>query len=540
MSAPSFPRQIQSPPNSQRTSAEWGLKLGLCLGLLTPFLAHSQAVSLATNYLVEGSAAGADGLLLSISPATTAWTATENAPWLHLTAAAHQGVGSTNVVFRFDANPGGTRTGTLTVAGLTLTVTQAGTTYVPASAVTLVNSGLNYPRGVGVDQAGNVYIADQHHSAVKRWTASTGMVTALAIPGLSNPDGLALDGFGNVYVTDRVNNTVVEWASATGMATTLISSGLNKPTSVAVDAAGDLLYVVQGPHDDILTWASATGVSTPISSSGLSFPESVALGAAGNLYIGATNNTLLEWAGPGGTNNILVNSGLNLPAGLAVDGGGNVFFADSGNGAIKKWSSVTRQVKTLVDGLGRPAGVAVDAVGNAYFSDSGNNRVLELPHAFVDPTSRIESGFAGSDELPPVLPTAVIQSSLFAPSSDSPSWLTISGITNGVVSYAFAANPSAINKRTGHLNVLGQKITVTQLGRSVPPPVTGLIVDGTFQLSFTGLSGASYAVLTTTNVDLPLTAWTPVGPAAEIAIGQFRFTNAPSDQPAQFFRVLLP
>lgn len=219
--------------------------------------------------------------------------------------------------------------------------------------------------------------------------------------------------------------------------------------------------------------------------------ESVALGAAGNLYIGATNNTLLEWAAPGGTNNILVNSGLNLPAGLAVDGG-------------------------------------------------GNNRVLELPHAFVDPTSRIESGFAGSDELHSVLPTAVIQSSLFAPSSDSPSWLTISGITNGVVSYAFAANPSAINKRTGHLNVLGQKITITQLGRSVPPPVTGLFVDGTFQLSFTGLSGASYSVLTTTNVDLPLTAWTPVGTAAEIAIGQFRFTNAPSDQPAQFFRVLLP
>ena len=34
------------------------------------------------------------------------------------------------MVFSFDANPGATRTGTLTIAGQTLTVTQAGSTYV--------------------------------------------------------------------------------------------------------------------------------------------------------------------------------------------------------------------------------------------------------------------------------------------------------------------------------------------------------------------------------------------------------------------------
>ena len=58
------------------------------------------------------------------------WTATANDSWLHLSAANQSGAGSANVIFTFDANPGATRTGTLTIAGQTLTVTQAGSTYV--------------------------------------------------------------------------------------------------------------------------------------------------------------------------------------------------------------------------------------------------------------------------------------------------------------------------------------------------------------------------------------------------------------------------
>jgi hypothetical protein len=41
----------------------------------------------------------------------------------------------------------------------------------------------------------------------------------------------------------------------------------------------------------------------------------------------------------------------------------------------------------------------------------------------------------------------------------SQSWLTITGVTNGVVSYAFA---STTTNRTGYLTVLSQRIAVTQ------------------------------------------------------------------------------
>ncbi len=48
-----------------------------------------------------------------------------------------------------------TRTGTLTIAGVTLTVTQAGSSYVAANPVTtLVPTGLAAPEGVAVDGRG--------------------------------------------------------------------------------------------------------------------------------------------------------------------------------------------------------------------------------------------------------------------------------------------------------------------------------------------------------------------------------------------------
>ena len=127
----------------------------LMLGLLLPLVAGAQ--TLGTTNLLEGPAAGSDGLALMV---TGPWTASTNATWLHLSAANQSGTDSTNVIFTFDANSGVTRTGTLTIAGQIVIVTQAGATYVAAGPTTLVGSGLSYPRGVAVDGAGNVYIAD--------------------------------------------------------------------------------------------------------------------------------------------------------------------------------------------------------------------------------------------------------------------------------------------------------------------------------------------------------------------------------------------
>src|SRR6267142_6893841 len=91
------------------------------------FISRVWAQNLGTTNLVEGPSAGSDSVVLAVN---NAWTATPNAPWLHLSVANQSGTGSTNVVFNFDANLGTTRVGTLTIAGQTLTVTQAAPGYV--------------------------------------------------------------------------------------------------------------------------------------------------------------------------------------------------------------------------------------------------------------------------------------------------------------------------------------------------------------------------------------------------------------------------
>lgn len=173
---------------------------------------------LGATTLLIGPAAGNGSVVLAVAPANAAWTATANAAWLHLNAGNKSGTGSTNMVFSYDANPGAARSGTLTIAGLLLTVGQAGSTYVPAQPLTtLVASGLSFPSDVAVDAVGNVYIADSGNHAIKKWTAAQDTVTTLVSSGMNGPAGVALDGSGT-------------WTSPT-LATTGSKSGC-RPTAI--------------------------------------------------------------------------------------------------------------------------------------------------------------------------------------------------------------------------------------------------------------------------------------------------------------------
>jgi len=61
----------------------------------------------------------------SVTPPSTTWIATTNAFWLHLNAANQSGAGSTNVFLRLTPTPVRREQARFTIAGQTLTVTQA-------------------------------------------------------------------------------------------------------------------------------------------------------------------------------------------------------------------------------------------------------------------------------------------------------------------------------------------------------------------------------------------------------------------------------
>src|SRR5262249_55900540 len=107
------------------------------------------------------------------------------------------------------------------------------------------------PSSVAVDNAGNVYVADQINHTVRKVTPA-GVVTTLAglagyggsqngtgpVARFNHPDGVAVDGAGNLYVGEYFNGTVRRVTPA-GVVTTL-ATGLGSPYGLAVDSATNI------------------------------------------------------------------------------------------------------------------------------------------------------------------------------------------------------------------------------------------------------------------------------------------------------------
>jgi sugar lactone lactonase YvrE len=349
---------------------------------------------------------------------------------------------------------------------------------------------------VAVDGAGNVYIADSGNNAIKEWIKAGGSVTNLVSSNLNNPLGVAVDGAGNVYIADTFNNAIKEWTPANSNVTVLVSSGLFFPSGTAVDAAGNV-YIADSGHNSIKRWTAANSNVTT-----------------------------------------LAPLNLNNPLGVAVDGSGNVYIADTGDSAIKKWTAANGNTATLALGLAGPSGVAVDGAGNVYLADTGSNVIAELPYVFVDTNNIFETNAAGSGALPVVLPPTENLLAPFAPASSNGNWLTISGVTNGVVGFSFTATASL---RTAYITLLGQTIPVTQGFIGAPATLTGvrMLTNGVIQFAFSNVLSGYFTVLSTTNLSFPLNDWSVVGTATNTSDPAiYEFTSQPTTNDVQRFYII--
>ncbi|MGH9936172.1 MAG: hypothetical protein ACREAM_08000, partial [Blastocatellia bacterium] len=102
------------------------------------------------------------------------------------------------------------------------------------------NALLNFPIGVAVDGAGNIYICDNDNNRIRKVTAATGVINTIAGNGMSGfggdggpataaqlnePQNVAVDKDGAVYISDTNNHRIRKVNAGDGMISTVAGAG---------------------------------------------------------------------------------------------------------------------------------------------------------------------------------------------------------------------------------------------------------------------------------------------------------------------------
>src|SRR5438552_844775 len=184
-------------------------------------------------------------------------------------------------------------TGNGTIVGTNPMTTGANGDAAPIATIRGSNTGLNFPLGIALDGAGNIYVANFGASNILIFAAgASGNVTPIATIAVASPCttyGVALDGAGNLYVTNFSCNNVLIFAAGSGNATLIAggNTGLTAPAGIALDGAGNIYVANPGNLSITVYAAGASGDATPIATSrgsntGLTgAPYGIALDGAG-------------------------------------------------------------------------------------------------------------------------------------------------------------------------------------------------------------------------------------------------------------------
>lgn len=281
--------------------------------------------------------------------------------------------------------------------GTIVTIAGDGASSWAGELVDPLSVSLSGPKGIAVDGAQNIYIADTGRHRVRKIDAATGLVSTFAgtdgTPGwtgdgalatgatLSGPSSLAADN-NYLYICDTGNNCVRRVAFATGFISTYVGMGplnagyngdggvlvvtrLNAPEAIMIDSNDKNLFIADTANNRIRKIVLASNVIStfagfgtagysgdggPATAAYLDHPRGVGMRQGTKpVYIGDTNNNRVRVVDP--------------DTGIITLVAGTGALGYSGNGG-----------SPLAATLSAPTRVTVDNKG-IYVSDSGNNAV---------------------------------------------------------------------------------------------------------------------------------------------------------------------
>ncbi len=388
---------------------------------------------------------------------------------------------------------------------------------------------LNTPSGITLDSQGNLYIADTLNNVIRKVTPA-GVITTVAgnygssgnsfdgdgkvatSASMFHPSSMLYDSAGNLYISDTKNNAIRKVTASSGIISTVAGTGnptglyngdngpavkatLNNPVGIAMDASGSNLYIADTGNNVVRKVNLSNGTITTVAGNGtagfagdgsgvsfateLNHPKGVAVDAAGNLYIADTNNSRIRVVTTDGTINTIAGTG------------GFAYAGDNG-------------LATSAE-LNFPSQISIDAKGNIYVADSNNNVIRQLT-----PLSSPGGGNGGA--LPTITANGVITASAFGGSATiAPgTWVEIYGanLATGARSWTAAdfsnggQTAPVVLDRTS-VTIAGQQAYIDYIS---PGQVNALIPlisagSGTQQMTITTAAGTStsYTVKVATN-----------------------------------------
>lgn len=327
----------------------------------------------------------------------------------------------------------------ITSRGIITTVAGNGTQRFSGDGGLATAAGISFPETVAVDGIGNIYVGSVSDSRVRKispdglirtvagngkedYSGDGGPATAAA---LNYPEGLAVDKAGNLYIADTLNyrirrvtpegviSTVVGGGESLSLEKTPAAAAFIIPVSIAIDPDGDLVFgdlisrrVARLTSDGYIVTVAGNGTNATAGDGGparlasLTKPAGIAIDASRAILIAdpsvssirkvSLDGNIDRIAGGGppqysGDNGPAALASFYVPQAIAIGSGGSLYVADSLNrrvraiqpdgvvvtvaGTGREGSSGDGALATSAD-LSFPAGVAVDRTGSVYISDA--------------------------------------------------------------------------------------------------------------------------------------------------------------------------